>query len=466
MYRGVWPVMIRKQVDGSLIVTRPSFYTDILILAMPLILQQLLRVSVDTLDNMMLGRIDQMQMSAATQAQQIFFVFYTLCNGFSSGCCVLVSQYWGKQDRESIKTLCAIGVQYVAVFALVVTLVIQANAEAVLGLYSSDPELIRLGASYLRIASLMYVPCAISTMLFACCMGIEQTRVSFTTNAVSYPLNVLLDYCFVFGVFGMPGMGIRGIAVGAIIARLVEFGIIASFVFHREKALCMKLKDLTRHNRKLSLDFVKVGMPIVAHELIWSTGTTAGSFIMGHVSTVIVTGYNLAYTLYQLMACFMNGVLHACSVTMGKTIGMGAGKEQIRRESYSLLLIGLAGGILLGVLTLLVRQPFLDLYHLDAETRAYASVFVVIIACIWPFSGMEMTGLIATLRAGGDGKTGFICDIFTMWLITIPLAALCTFVLDWPPYIAIAIIKFNIVLESLVGIWRIHTMKWVKNLTT
>ena len=57
----------------------------------------------------------------------------------------------------------------------------------------------------------------------------------------------------------------------------------------------------------------------------------------------------------------------------------------------------------------------------------------MIFAVIWPFSAMEMTGMIATLRAGGDGKTGFITDIFTMWLITIPLAALGAFVLDLSP---------------------------------
>lgn len=447
-------------------VTRSSFYRNILILALPIILQQFLRVSVDTLDSIMLGQIDQIQMSAVSQAQQIFFVFYTVCNGFAVGCCVLISQYWGKRDLDSIRTLFAVGVRYIAVFAIAVAAVVMIWPDKVMRIYSSDPELIALGVSYLRIAALMYLPCAVSSMLFACCRGIEEMKVSFTTNAISYPLNIVLDYCFIFGAFGFPELGIRGAACGAVIARLVELGVLCRFIFRREKRLKLVPRDMLRKDKKLSRDFLRVGTPIVAHEMIWSTGTTAGSSITGQMSTVIVTGYNVANVLYQLMACVMNGILHACSVTMGKTIGAGAGKDKIRQEAYTMVLIGCAGGTVLGVMTLLVGSAFVSIYTLTPDAAEYARWFMVIFAMIWPFSGMEMTGMIATLRAGGDGKTGFITDIFTMWLITIPLASLSAFVLGLSPYVVISIIKFNIVLEALVGIFRIRTMKWVRNLTS
>ena len=448
------------------LVTRSSFYRNILILALPIILQQFLRVSVDTLDSIMLGQIDQIQMSAVSQAQQIFFVFYTVCNGFAVGCCVLISQYWGKRDLNSIRTLFAVGVRYIAVFAIAVAAVVMIWPDKVMRIYSSDPELIALGVSYLRIAALMYLPCAVSSMLFACCRGIEEMKVSFTTNAISYPLNIVLDYCFIFGAFGFPELGIRGAACGAVIARLVELSVLCRFIFRREKRLKLVPRDMLRKDKKLSRDFLRVGTPIVAHEMIWSTGTTAGSSITGQMSTVIVTGYNVANVLYQLMACVMNGILHACSVTIGKTIGAGAGKDKIRQEAYTMVLIGCAGGTVLGVMTLLVGSAFVSIYTLTPDAAEYARWFMVIFAMIWPFSGMEMTGMIATLRAGGDGKTGFITDIFTMWLITIPLASLSAFVLGLSPYVVISIIKFNIVLEALVGIFRIRTMKWVRNLTS
>lgn len=451
---------------NNYIITKPTYYRNILILALPIILQQVLRVSVDTCDSIMLGQIDQIQMSAVSQAQQIFFIFYTLCNGFAIGCCVLISQYWGKRELEPIRSLISIGVRCVAVFAVSVALLLFLFPAKAMRIYSSNAEIIRYGSSYLRIAVWMYLPCAVSCMLFACCRGIEQMRVSFTTNAISYPLNVFLDYCLIFGRFGFPALGIQGAAVGAVLARSVEFLILSRFVFWREATLKLRPRDLKRWNSRLSGRFFKVSFPIVAHELIWSTGTTAGSAITGQMSAGIVAGYNIANVMYQLISCIMNGVQHACSVVMGKRIGAGAGREEIRLEAYSMLLIGLVGGTAMGLLTLLTGQAFISLYAVTEEAAQNARWFVLIFACIWPFSGVEMTGLIAALRAGGDGKTGFLCDIFSMWLITIPLAAVAAFIWELSPFVVIAIIKFNIAIEAVVGVYRIRSMKWIHNLTT
>ena len=328
-----------------------------------------------------------------------------------------------------------------------------------------DPELIRLGVPYLRIASLMYPVCAVSTMIFACCRGFEEMKVSFTTNVISYPLNVFLDFCLIFGNFGMPELGIRGAAVGTVIARVVELLILCRFLFRKEKKLSMKFSDLKRRDRRLLGDFWKVGLPIVFHELIWSTGTTAGSSVTGQMGTTIVAGYNIANVYYQLMACVTNAILYSCSTTIGKTIGSGASKDRIQKEAYSMVLIGLVSGTLTGLLTLMFGGLFTRLYVLTPDAAAYARNFMLVFAAIWPFSGMEMTGMIAVLRAGGDGKMGLICDIFSMWMITIPLAAACAFVFRLSPYLVVSIIKFNIAIEAFVGIWRIHTKKWMRNLT-
>ena len=267
-------------------------------------------------------------------------MFYTVCNGFAVGCCVLISQYWGKEELEFPSApFFAIGVRYIAVFAMAVACCGDDMAgEEVMRVYSSDPELIGLGASYLKNCG-SDVP-AVRGQQHAVCLlpgGLSRMKVSFTTNAISYPLNIVLDYCFIFGAFGFPKLGIRGAAFGAVIARLVELAVLCRFVFFKEKTIHLRFSDMLRRDSRLSRDFLKVGMPIVAHEMIWSTGTTAGSSITGQMSTVIVTGYNVANVLYQLLSCVMNGVLHACSVTIGKTIGAGSREGEDRQEAYSLV---------------------------------------------------------------------------------------------------------------------------------
>ena len=323
-------MMVNAKSEKTGIILSKQFYINVLILSLPVILQQLLRVSVDTLDSIMLGQIDQIQMSAVSQAQQIFFIFYAVCNGFAGGCCVLVAQYWGKSDKEAIKNLLAIGVRCAFVFGLVFALVVMIWPDKLLRIYSSDPELIRIGASYLRIAACMYPICSVSTLMFAWCRGIEEMTISFSTNVISYPLNVFLDYCLIFGKFGMPELGIRGAALGAVIARVVELLILSRFILMKESKIGMKLNDLKRRDRRLSKDFWMISTPLIAHELIWATGTTAGSSLTGQMGTSIVSGYNVANVFYQLQSSVMNGLLHAGSVMMGKTIGSGKSHRQIQ----------------------------------------------------------------------------------------------------------------------------------------
>ena len=450
-------------MDG-IFVKEKSFYKNIFFLTFPLVFQQLLRLSVDTLNSMMLGNIDQLQMSAVSQANQVFFIFYTVCNGFGVGCCALVAQYWGRKDLESIKTVLATAIRSIAIFGLLVTAIVILFPERVMRIYSSDPALIELGASYLRIVAIMYTPCALSVMLFAGCRGIEQVGIFLKTNIISYPVNIILDYVLLFGKLGFPELGITGIAIGTVIARLVELSILATYVLVFEKRMTFKLRDLKRRDSLLSKDFAKVSAPIVAHEIIWSFGTSAGSMITGQLGTSVVAGFNVTTVLYDLCGSLGNGFLNACSVVIGKTIGMGNVKK-VKKQSETIIFMGLILGLAIGLFTFLIRPVFLSLYSLTPEAESYAMQFMAVYAVIWPFSLLEMVGMIAILRAGGDGKTGFYTDIVSMWLTTIPLAAAGAFAFGWPPMVVVTIIKLTIVIEAIVGIIRVLSMKWVHDLT-
>ena len=171
-----------------------EFYSKLLRLTIPIFLQNLLRVSVDTFNSIMLGSIDQIQMSAISQANQIFFVFYTICNGISAGCCVLVAQHWGKRDYDNIATIIAHALRTVAVFALVISSLVFLFPETFMRIYSSDPEIVMVGAQHLRRICFMYVACGLSVVIFGACRGVEQVRIILITNIVSYTINILLDY--------------------------------------------------------------------------------------------------------------------------------------------------------------------------------------------------------------------------------------------------------------------------------
>ena len=446
------------------LIKEKSFYSDLFSLTLPIMLQQLLRISVDTVNSIMLGGIDQLQMSAVSQASQIFFVFYTVCNGLAVGACVLIAQYWGQRNVNAIRTILSTGLRYAAVLGLVVSVIVIATPNTFMRIYSNDPALIEMGAGYLRVVALMYAPCALSVMLFAACRGVEQVRIILATNVVSYTVNIFLDYCLLFGKFGFPKLGILGIAIGTVVARIVELVICSIFVLKFESHISFRFRHLKLWDKQINRDFIKVASPIAAHEIIWSVGTSASSAITGQLGTSVVAGFNVADVLYQLTSSIGNGFLNACSVVIGKTIG-GGDLEKVKRQAKTMMLMSVCGGVVMGIVLIASRGPFLSLYNLQPDAVSYAKQFMLVLGCIWPFSALEMVGMIAILRAGGDGKTGFYSDIVIMWIICIPLAALAAFVLHLPPVQIILILKMTIVLEAIVGAMRVLSMRWIRDLT-
>ena len=440
-----------------------NFYFQLLRLTIPLFLQQLLRVSVDTLNSIMLGSIDQIQMSAMSQANQIFFIYYAVCSGLSIGCCVLVSQYWGKKDVDSISTIIAHGLRTAFVFGLVVSVLVYAFSDRIMLLYSSDMMIVEVGASYLRKITLMYVACGLSVMIFGASRGVEQVRIVLFTNIISYSVNIILDYILIFGKLGFNPMGIDGVAIGTVVARYIELFICALFFFNHVE-IPFTIGDLKRFDNRLRKALFNVSLPIVAHEVVWSLGTSSGAMITGQLGKSAVAGYNVSSVLYDLLATIGNGFIPACGVVLGMSLGKGE-TEKAKRQAHSILLIAVIMGICIGIITYFVKDDFLKLYSLDNDAISYFRQFSNVLCFIWPFSCVEMVTMVAILRAGGDGKFGFYTDIVVMWLVCIPLAYLSAFKFNAKPWIIVGIIKCIIVLEAIAGFSRVLSYKWVKDLT-
>ena len=307
--------------------------------------------------SIMLGSIDQIQMSAVAQANQIFFIYYTICSGLSVGAAVLVAQYWGKKDRESISVLTAHALRVTLVLGLVITAAVAMFPTFFMRIYSSDPEIIRIGAGYLRRVSVMYTACGLSVMLFGIGRGVEQVQIILFTNILSYSINILIDWLLIYGMFGLPKLGVTGVAIGTVTARFVEL-LVCGYLFLSNPDIPFRLSDITRSDPELRTAFFKVSLPIVAHEIIWSLGTSSGAMITGQLGKEAVAGYNVTTVLYDLFASIGHGFLSACSVVIGMTLGSGQ-IERAKKEANSMMAMALGIGVAVGLMTYLVRNPFL-----------------------------------------------------------------------------------------------------------
>lgn len=444
------------------LIREKSFYRHVAVLTVPLILQMLLSISVDTLSTMMLGSVSQVNMTIVTQANQVSWIVRVMMIGFSGGTAVLAAQYWGVRDKEKLQTIVSVSLRFMLVFSMAIVALVMIFAPQIMRVYSSDEYIVRVGGEYLRTVAFSYVAVGILNSLYAACRSVEKVQVILCNNLVTYAINLLLNYCLLFGKLGLPKLDIEGVAIGAVAARTLEMLIILIYMIRFDDRIGFRLRHLKKYDSRMTKDYIKAGLPIVLHEMIWSVGTSSGNMITGQLGTSVVAGYDVMATFYSIISAVGEGYQYTVSILTGNAIGEGD-KDKVRRQCHSFIVMGLGLGILAGLARLVFRAPFIGIYALDAEAAAYAGKFLLIIAAVCPFSFLEMTCMIGILRAGGDGQTGLYTDIVVMWLLCIPAAALSAFKFRLDPVIVVMIVKSTMVLEGTIGTLRVLSMKWIHN---
>jgi len=215
------------------IIKEKEFYKSVLAITIPIALQNLISVALSLMDTVMLGRADDVGvlLSASSLANQPFFLLNVITFGIAGASTVLLSQYWGKRDMSSIRSILSIIIKISFVFSLLAGLTVLIFPRKVLGLYSNSEPIIESGVKYLRIIGYAYFVYGMTNTVVCAIRNVEIVKVSVVMNIVSFFINVFLNWVLIFGNLGAPKMGIEGAALATLIARITEFIVMAIYIF-------------------------------------------------------------------------------------------------------------------------------------------------------------------------------------------------------------------------------------------
>ena len=233
-----------------------AFYKNMFRLAFPIVIQNLITAAVSSADVIMLGWVSQTALSAGSLASQIMFILNLVYAGISSGIGMLAAQYWGKKDTRTIEEIMGIGMKLSIPVSFVFFVLACFFPRLLMMVFTSEPELIEAGMPYLRIVGISYLFMSVSQVYLCTMRSIERVVFATFTNASALLLNIFLNGVLIFGLFGMPQMGILGVALATSAARGVELVICLTDAF-RFPVLRFRPRLLFQHNRLLFQDFMK-----------------------------------------------------------------------------------------------------------------------------------------------------------------------------------------------------------------
>ncbi|MCR1842440.1 MATE family efflux transporter [Murimonas intestini] len=407
-----------------------TFYSQIRRLVIPIVIQNLLSAAVNSADVVMLNYVGQSSISAVSLASQYASVLFMVYYGLGTGATMLCAQYFGKGDMKAIKAVEGIALRFSLAISSAFALAALAIPDLMMTLFTSDPELIRLGSSYLRILSVSYLCWGIIEIYLAILRSIGRVVISTSLNALAFTLNIFLNAVFIFGLFGAPKLGVTGVAVATSTSRVIE--LIACFIVSAlSRDIKLKFSYMFIKNKLLFSDFVKLSLPALGNDVAWGVAFSMYSVIIGHMGSdaVAANSFVIVVRNFGTILCF--GIASAGGILLGREIGENR-LEDAKNDARKLMKLTVASGAL-GGLIILGATPFVLRYASLSETAMHYLKYMLLINTYYVMGAAVNTTLIAgVFRSGGDSRFGFICDTIDMWLYAVPLGFFAAFVLKLP----------------------------------
>lgn len=448
-----------------------GFYRRLWTLAAPMILQNIITTSLGFADIFMVGLLGNAEMAAATAANVPVFIIQVVIFGFQSGMAVLVSQYWGRGDTDSINRCLGVALYAVTGFSTLLALITFLFPAQVLRLITPNEELVDLAVRYIQIVGFSYIFNGISSIYAGIQRSTEYPKFGMLLFGVSMCVNTFLNFVLIFGHFGAPAMGITGAAVATLTSRVVEFVIAAVFALSSRR-LPLRWSCILRPGRAIVRSFLTYSTPVVCNEAMWSIGTSMLTVIMGHManSQDMLAAYALVGNIDKLSTVVCFGLAGSAAVIVGKEIGQGHSRERVYEVSWTLLLVSmLVGGAVMALLLVLLptffRPVLFPLFQLAPGAAEAATYLAVVYAVFMPMRAFDITNITGILRAGGDARVASLIDIGPLWLAAIPLMALAGLVLDAPTWVVCIAMQAENLLKCPIGLVRFHSRKWINDVT-
>lgn len=411
-------------------VKKDDFYRQMFKLAIPIIIQNLLSVAVNSSDVIMLNYVGQSAISAVSLAANYSNILFMVYYGLGTGASLLCAQYFGKKNMQAIHAVEGIALRFSLAISALVALAAFTMPQRMLLLFTSDQELIAIGSSYIRIMGITYLCWGVTEIYLAILRSIGRVTISMTLNMLAFGLNILLNAVFIFGLFGAPKLGVTGVAIATASSRLIQL-IACVIVSLLSKDVKLNPAYMFIRSKTLLNDFVHLSLPALGNDLSWSVAFSMYSVILGHLGTEAVAANSLVTVVRNVGSVFCFAIASAGTILLGRVMGQG---ELEKSKSYAsrMLKMTVVAGAVGGVIVLAVT-PFVLRFASLNDTAMHYLEYMLLINSYYIMGSAVNTALIAgVFRAGGDTKFGLICDTIDMWVYAVPLGFFAAFVLKLP----------------------------------
>ncbi len=411
-----------------------DFYAQVVAVVVPIIIQNTVSNVVSLLDNVMVGRVGTLQMSAVAIVNQLLFVFNLCIFGGLAGAGIFATQYAGAHDDKGVRDCFRVKWMIALSMLACALVVLIAFPKRLIGMYLAQETAqadaaatLGFGMDYLTVMLWGLLPFGVSQVYASTLREVGETRLPMFASVAAILVNLVFNYFLIFGKCGFPELGVTGAAIATVLSRYVETAIIMVYTHmksHHFGFIRGAYRSL-RVPKPLMISILRRGTPLLVNEFLWSSGMAVLLQCYSVRGLDVVAACNIATTVSNLFKVVFLSMGNAVAIMVGQALGAND-IERAKNCTWRLMTLSVGSNLIMATLLALFAPAIPNIYNTEPHVRQIATQLIYVVAVMMPAYSFSHCCYF-TLRSGGKTIITFLFDSVFTWCVNVPAAWLLAY---------------------------------------
>lgn len=398
-------------------------------LSLPLILTQLGQMVVVLADSAMVGQVGSEYLAAAAFANNIFVLLMFFGMGITLGITPLVGKLNGANKHEDIARILS-NAFFTKIGIAISLLLLSVIIYFCMPLMGQPEEIVTLASSYFILLVLSLVPLLFFFVFKQFAEGLGDTRLAMRITIIANLLNILLNYIFIYGKWGMPQLFLNGAGVATLISRVVMLLMIFySYKFKPLLSPWLRSISIKKYSFVESKKLLHIGVPISLQMTAEASIFSLSGIMVGWLGAASLAAYQIVTTLSYCSFMIISGFAQAVTIHISTLLGAKA-YQRVRRTVATSAKMTFLIMSALSVVFVVFRFQLTRFFTSDVEVLDIAARLMILLVFYQLSDGFQVLGM-GILRAFTDVKHPMAVAIISYFMIALPGGYFLGFVFDF-----------------------------------
>lgn len=423
----------------------------------PIFIETLLFMMLGSVDTFMLSHYSDNAVAAVGVSNQLLSMVNIMFGIVSGGTAIIVAQYLGAGDKKMASKATSVAIAFNFCFGMLLSLAMAFAGKTLLSLMNIRPELMGYSVQFLSIVGGFMFIQAVMMAITAVVRSNGYTRISMFVTLGMNALNLFGDYCFIFGPFGMPVLGVRGVAISTTVSKLL--GLIFMIVVLK-KVVDKKftLRNLKPFPTEIMVNLLKIGIPTAGEQLSYNSSQLVITYFINMLSNEALTTKSYVQNIVMFAYLFSVAVGQGTQIVVGHLVGKGD-KETASSQCMKSLRLAIIVSLSISLIFVLTGKSLLSIFTTNKDIISIGSLLLIVDLFLEPGRATNLV-VINSLRAAGDVRFPVYMGILSMWGVSVTLSYFFGIILGYGivgMWVAFAMDEW---LRGIIMIFRWKGRKW------